>query len=98
MSVQLAAQLAKEDLSHPEKWVQLLKNYFLRKFKLFFFFTVSYRVILLREANLKTVSMPFSPIPELSNNRKYRGKNAKTFPQCFSSFESYFSATKILTE
>lgn len=35
MSVHLAAQPAKEELSCPEKWLQLIKNYFLRKSPLF---------------------------------------------------------------
>jgi len=62
MTIQLAAQLAKEELSHPEKWVQLTKNYFLRKFKrvvfffvCFVFFTVSYRVTLKKSKSIDSI-------------------------------------------
>lgn len=68
MDVCPAGCTTSKELSRPEKRIQLTKHDFLRKINLIF--TVFCRVILLREVNLKTASMSFSPTAEFSNNRK----------------------------
>lgn len=75
MSVQLAAQLAMEDLLHPEKWLLQIKKYFQGNFN--YFFTMCYRVTPEEKKSKDSIHVILSD-PPVFKHWKYRREKKPT--------------------